>query len=155
MLLIVTLLFNFTSLPAISLKTEKSEPYLSAISTINLSTITGSCLCGRITYQLTGDRIDTKLRHCTNRSKASGLTFAAKSFYYKNVRFLLFSNPLISQPFSAHQPPLTPLFTVLPPLTKSSNSPSLRPPPKSAPTTTAPPTPAQRASGASTGIAGL
>ncbi|PYH87694.1 hypothetical protein BO71DRAFT_404455 [Aspergillus ellipticus CBS 707.79] len=40
----------------------------------------GSCLCGGITYEITGDPVTRLLCHCDNCRKASGSSFMANSF---------------------------------------------------------------------------
>ncbi|OJJ46550.1 hypothetical protein ASPZODRAFT_1970273 [Penicilliopsis zonata CBS 506.65] len=43
--------------------------------------ISGSCLCGTITYRLTGDPLFRSLCHCINCQKSTGSSFLAHSVY--------------------------------------------------------------------------
>jgi len=49
----------------------------------------GSCLCGAIQYELTGEPVTFRVCHCTNCRKASGSAFMSNAFFRpKNVRIL-------------------------------------------------------------------
>ncbi|CAI6333168.1 unnamed protein product [Periconia digitata] len=52
----------------------------------------GSCLCGAITYTLTGEPVTTVLCHCRNCQKSSGSSFQANLFYKQEVDSLFISS---------------------------------------------------------------
>lgn len=49
------------------------------------NTITGSCLCQKIRYEVSGAPKSTILCHCDNCRKSTGASFMANSFYHKPV----------------------------------------------------------------------
>ncbi|KAF2802705.1 DUF636 domain protein [Mytilinidion resinicola] len=51
------------------------------MSTATPSTQTGSCLCGAVTYNLTGAPFSSFLCHCANCRKFTGSTYQANSMY--------------------------------------------------------------------------
>ncbi|KAJ5115086.1 hypothetical protein NUU61_000845 [Penicillium alfredii] len=57
--------------------------------------ITGSCLCGAIRYEVSGSPISTILCHCDNCRKATGSSFMANGFYMQSqLRVLAGHNSL-------------------------------------------------------------
>ena len=49
-------------------------------------TISGSCLCQQVRYELTGDPQVKLLCHCDNCRKVTGSSFMANAVYQENVR---------------------------------------------------------------------
>lgn len=62
-----------------------SHPILTT-NAMSSKTITGSCLCRQIHYELTGAPEMTFLCHCENCRKITGSMFMANSFYLQSVR---------------------------------------------------------------------
>ncbi|KAF2258101.1 hypothetical protein CC78DRAFT_146241 [Lojkania enalia] len=46
--------------------------------------VTGSCLCRKVKYTITGEPFNTALCHCKNCARTSGVGFGANSFYSKS-----------------------------------------------------------------------
>lgn len=48
--------------------------------------VTGSCLCQKVRYKVTGAPLTTIICHCDSCRKSTGSAFMANSFYLKTVR---------------------------------------------------------------------
>ena len=58
---------------------------------------TGSCLCGQVRYQVSGDFGSRTICHCKNCRKASGSSFLANSFFEKRVSSSVLSLAIIQR----------------------------------------------------------